>query len=355
MIQAADIARLRLVSQQLTGSQTLTTPAQLAGWMGAMQAQDYPMLKWAVGVRLPGHTDAAVEAAVARAEVIRTHAMRPTWHLIAATDVWWMLELTAPQIKAASRARHKELDITPELIAFSYDTFIRALEGGRSLSREVLKPLFVKAKVPLDDNRFAHLLMLAELDGILGSGVPERGKHTYALLSERVPHKALLSREESLARLALTYFRSHGPAALPDFIWWSGLPVGDARKALQMVQSQLASAVVDGETYWMSAALPDLAPAISPVYLLPAYDEYIISYKNRSASITAAHHAQAVSSNGIFRPMLVVDGVVQGIWSRAVSGKKVKVEVKPFDNHSPEIPPLIDAEIQRFTGFLLGG
>lgn len=350
MSQLSVLARLRLSSQQIDHHQ-FDTPQAVVAYMGAMQAQDYPMSRWAVGCRLPNATDSTVEAAIAAGQIIRTHVLRPTWHLIAAADARWMLALSAPQIRAANRARHRELEITPELISFSFNTFEKALAGGKSLTREALKPLFVRAEVSLDDNRFAHLLMLAELEGLIASGVPENGKHTYALLAERIPTSPLPDRDTSLAMLARTYFRSHGPATLADFGWWSGLPAGDTRRALQMVQPELASLNIDEETYWLSGDLKENSIKNS-LYLLPAFDEFIISYKNRKATITTENHAKAVSSNGIFRPMLVADGEVVGLWSRTNKGKKVAVETAPFEPLSAEIAAQLPAAIQQFGAFL---
>ncbi|MBL8046684.1 MAG: hypothetical protein JNL09_09090, partial [Anaerolineales bacterium] len=50
-----EIAKLRLVNQQIEQQKFLSAPA-LVGWMSALQAQDYAMAKWAVGVRVPGAT-----------------------------------------------------------------------------------------------------------------------------------------------------------------------------------------------------------------------------------------------------------------------------------------------------------
>ncbi len=105
-----NVARLRLASQQLV-SKDLKTPNDLVGWMGAMQAQDYAMSKWAVGIRLPGITETKVESALDKGLILRTHILRPTWHLVSARDIYWMLELTAPQVKTLAKARHKELEL----------------------------------------------------------------------------------------------------------------------------------------------------------------------------------------------------------------------------------------------------
>ncbi len=97
-MKATHIAALRLVTQRLAGTRlnTANTAKDLVHWMGAVQAQDYPMAKWALGVRLPDLADPTVETALNDGEIIRTHVLRPTWHLVVAEDIRWMLSLTAP-------------------------------------------------------------------------------------------------------------------------------------------------------------------------------------------------------------------------------------------------------------------
>jgi hypothetical protein len=90
---------IRTLSQQLENP-LFDNPKKLVSWMGAMQAQDYTMSKWAVGVRLKSATISDVENALARGEILRTHVMRPTWHLVAAEDIRWMLELNREKLKA---------------------------------------------------------------------------------------------------------------------------------------------------------------------------------------------------------------------------------------------------------------
>ncbi len=85
------------------------TVKEIVTWMGAMQAQDYAMVKWAIGVRLPDSTEKVIETAIDNGEIIRTHLLRPTWHFVSADDIYWMLALTAPQIKASMKSRHQEL------------------------------------------------------------------------------------------------------------------------------------------------------------------------------------------------------------------------------------------------------
>src|SRR4051812_26915372 len=127
-----DLAKARLKSQQISETTLKTIPA-LVGRMGAIQAQDYAMSKWAIGIRLPGATDQSVEKAFSEGTILRTHVMRPTWHIVTAKDIHWMLELTAPKILSGMKGRHRDLELTDKLIGRCRDIFERVLEGQHHL------------------------------------------------------------------------------------------------------------------------------------------------------------------------------------------------------------------------------
>ena len=347
-----DIARIRLTSQQISGLKSKTVK-ELVTWMGALQAQDYAMVKWAVGVRNTGSTEKLVESAIDRGEIIRTHIMRPTWHLVSAEDIYWMLELSSPHIKASLKSRHRELEITDSVLTKSNSVIVRALQGGNQLSREKIIEIFQKSGINTGDNRASHLLLSAELDGIICSGATKERRPTYALLEERVPKSDTIPRAEALAKLALRYFSSHGPATLQDFTWWSGLPVQDARNALEMIQSGIKSETIGLEIYWMKDSSPDKGKHRNSVFLLPAYDEFLISYKDRRASLSNQNSIKTVSNNGIFRPVILVNGRVAGTWKRTLKKERIIVEADLFRNHNKDVLSKLE-EAVRFYGKFTG-
>jgi hypothetical protein len=334
-----DISNLRLINQKIAGSEC-KTPKEVVSWMGAMQAQEYSMAKWAIGARLPGSTEKAIESAIDKGEIIRTHLLRPTWHFVASDDIYWLLDLTAPQIRSAMKSNDKRLELDETVFRKSNEILEKALEGGNHLTREELMNLLKSGGINTSVNRSSHLLMHAELDGILCSGITKNNKQTYASLPERVPEKTILNHDEALAKLARMYFRSHGPATLKDFTWWSGLPAGRARLALEMVKSEFVAETIISETYWFSAFNPEANQNKEKVSFLPAFDEFIISYKDRTSVLHSDNHKKAVSSNGIFRPVLVVNGKVEGIWRRTINKAKVVVETGFFQK-----PAIINHEV----------
>ena len=248
-----DIIQRRLINQQLAASAAtgcFSTSAALVQWMGCIQAQDFAGGKWAIGSRIKGMTEAAVEKDFNEGRFLRTHVLRPTWHFVAPEDIRWMLKLTAPRLKAFNKNMHRNLEITPAILKRSTAIIEKALAGGKQLTRTELLLRLKKSKINTDDIRFSFLLMDAELDGVICSG-PRQGKQfTYALLEERVPPAAAKSREEALTELARRYFSSRGPATLPDFAWWGGITLSDAKKGLEQCRQELAHEEINGQAYW---------------------------------------------------------------------------------------------------------
>ena len=119
-----DISTLRLQNQQIAAAK-LKSSTELVAWMGAMQAQDFNQAKWAIGVRLPYLTEAQIESAFNNGEIIRTHLMRPTWHFVSADDIYWMLELTAKQIKSTTKSRNRDLGLTEIVLGKSKEILVK--------------------------------------------------------------------------------------------------------------------------------------------------------------------------------------------------------------------------------------
>jgi len=345
------ISTLRMRNQQIEGSE-FQSVKELVNWMGAMQAQDFAMAKWAVGCRTKHTTEKSFMEAYHQGEIIRTHLMRPTWHLVSSDDIYWMLELTGPQIKPLLKLRNRQLELTEIVYTTSYRMLENVLSNGVSLTRDELTEEFDNLHIVTNENRLSHILMGAELEGIVCSGPMKANKLTYALLSERVPVKKQLTREEALAALARRYFTSHCPATLRDFTWWSGLTITHARKALESIKGDLISETIGTETYWMSHSFTNANAAKPSVHLLPSYDEFLIGYADRTAALEAVHNKKTISENGIFRPIVVVNGQVVGLWKRITKKDTVYLEVNHFIPFDVEVTKAIEQESERYGAFL---
>lgn len=328
------------------------SPDAVVAWHGAMQAQDYAHARWAVGLRLPDASDAGISAAIDRGDIIRTHVLRPTWHLVAASDIRWMLDLSAPQIKAACAALNRQLGLDEAIFQRCNEVFRKVLAGGRQLTREELMAELAHSGIAADRHQATHIMVWAELDAVVCNGAHRGAKNTYALFDERVPAQKLPARADALAELARRYFTSHGPATLADFQWWSGLRVADARAGLEAVQHQLISETMDGQVFWMADAPAPKGTPASGLHLLPAFDEFLVSYKDRSASLDTSKQAQAITGNGIFKPVIVSGGRVRGVWRRELKKDTVAIETELFEALSDDEKNMFRAAATRFARFV---
>jgi hypothetical protein len=349
----SDIALIRLASQQLTET-ILTSPKEIVARMLAMQAQDYAMAKWAIGVRLPGSTDQDIEAAIDTAGIVRTHLLRPTWHFVAAEDVSWLLDLTRAQIIAAQNSRDRELELTEAVYTKSNSIIEKALSSGRHLTRDELLEKLNKANIATDQNRSAHLLARAELEKLICSGATRNNKPTYALLSYRVPVTRVLAKDEALAQLARCYFTSRCPATLQDFTWWSGLSAGDARQALELVKTDFSPDTINGRTYWFASGFTIPQSSTSSVFLLPSYDEFTLGYTDRSASIPAEleDYMRKISDRGVFRPIIVVQGQVVGIWKRTIKNDQLLMVLEYFTQPDMHTMHMVEEAATYYGNFV---
>lgn len=350
------ISNTRLINQQIAGTK-FKTPKEIVSFMGAMQAQDYNMAKWAIGVRLPGSTDKSVEEAFNKGEILRTHLLRPTWHFVSPNDIHWLLKLTAPNIRASLKSRHHQLELTDSVFSKCNKIIEKALDGTQ-LNRDELVRRFEKAKIATDENRAAHIMLDAELHGLVCSGKIINKKQTYTLLEERVPKTKPFNKDEALIKLAKKYFSSRGPATLQDFIWWSGLTAGDAKHSLEMVKKEFFSFKHNEQVYWVHEKDKEhhheneKGNSTKLSYLLPAYDEFLLSYRDRSASLTFDDFEKTISNNGIFRPLIVVDSQVTGIWKRTSSKETLIIELSFFKSLDKKTLSLVQNLCESFGKFL---
>lgn len=345
---------IRPYSQQLSKPQ-FDDPSKVVGWLGAVQAQNYTMAKWAVGLRLKSGNLQTVDKALEKGEILRIHVMRPTWHFVRAEDIRWMLALSAQRIRTTNfwLAEDLKMGITKDHYHQCNRLFEKMLEGHKSLTKEEIGQELNQRGFPIDNHGITRFLMHAETEGLICSGMDKNQKPTYALLEERVPPVSPLSKEEALAKLAHNYFRSHSPASLQDFVWWSGLSVTEARQAIGSIRSELVSDRYAPQELFVHESCPGTANPDETLHLLPSYDEYLLGYKDRSGVILPKHYAKAYNTWGIFYPVILHRGKLIGNWQKKGKGKGMKIETSYFE---PSINPesgLIQAAIEKYKSFHL--
>src|SRR6266849_3255479 len=323
------ITARRLRAQRLTGK-PLASPVDVVRWLGAVQSQDYAGAKWALARRSRAATDAALDRLFDDGAILRTHVLRPTWHFVVPEDVRWLLDLTGPRIRAGVAGRYRDLELDDRVVTRALAAFAAALRDGRHLTRVELGEVLRAARISPAGQRLPHLIMRAELEGLIVSG-PRRGKQfTYALLEERVPKARTLDRKEAAAELALRYFRSHGPAQVQDFVWWSGLTMADARAGIADAGAALERQAIDGKDYWSGAGPVPSRKAATIAHLLPNFDEYTVGYRDRSALTHADRRFEPgfFSFGSILSNIVIVDGLVRGAWRRTLARDCLRAEIR---------------------------
>jgi len=349
---AKNLLQQRLANQQLIRPAFGSAP-ELVHWCGAIQAQDYEMSKWAVGMRLPTATSEQIEAAISKGELVRTHILRPTWHLIHPEDVRWMMTLTAPCIEQSMGTYNRKLELDSTVFRKSHKVLEKALRDGKQLTRPELADLLEKAKIPTNDLRMNFLLIKAELDMVICNGGKRDKQITYALFEERVPAAKQLTKEESLATLALRYFNSHGPATLKDFTGWSGLPITAARQGLNLIKDQLHKETLSELEYWGPADAPDIKANDNQIQLIPNYDEYLVAYKDREIIYDGQNDDHlSREGNPLFNNIILIKGQIAGVWRRTIKKKEVVMDLQTFTPLNKTEQAKLDKEVARYKQFI---
>jgi winged helix DNA-binding protein len=326
-----DIVCQRLVYQRIEG-QKPEKPEEVVRWLGAIQAQDYRQALWAIGLRLKFATVVDIEQAIFDGKIVRTWPMRGTLHFVTPEDTKWMLKLSASRMLAKDGRRLRQLGLDEEIIEHCKGLFYDALKGNKRLSRPDMMKLLEEAGISTENQRGYHILWYVSQSGLICLGPMQDKQQTFVLLDEWVPDSRDLSREESLAELAKRYFASHGPATVHDFAWWAGLTVTDARSGLEEAMPELISEKIDGKEYWTTSDAPGhMAYDESGVDLLPAFDEYLLGYKDRTSVLTVEDAPRVVpGKNGIFLPTIVVGGRVVGTWKSRLKKNSIDITLRPF-------------------------
>jgi hypothetical protein len=346
MNRAALVSR-RLHNQKLSAPD-FRKPVEVVRWFGAVQSQDFKAAKWALALRMRSATNDVIDESFNRGAILRTHVLRPTWHFVARDDIRWLLELTAPRVDLRCGPGYRTSELDNTVFKRSHKVLERALRDGKYLSRAELRRKLNESGVEANDTvRMGHILIRAELDRVVCSG-PRMGKQlTYALFEERVPTTKTMDRDEALARLTRLYFRSHGPATLQDFVWWSGLSTADAKRGLELIGRGLEKETSGEKVYWSIRSAEALGRSSSPAHLLPVFDEYFVAYKDREIVFRPQDRRSSWDTLG---PAIVINGVAAGIWKRTDDKKSIEVKFTRALKKPERV--VVDQAVARYAGFL---
>jgi len=347
-----EIAHRRLRAQHLAGT-PLADPVAVVGHLGAVQAQEFPYALWSLAQRTTAVGVAELRTLVDDGALVRTHALRPTWHLLAPEDLGWIQALTGPRVHAFNAYYYRQFGIDAESVARTTTLITDALRGANHLTRKELAAVLDAGGYPAAGIKLAYVVMYAELEGLIVNG-PMRGKqHTYALAEERIPAPRRLAGDAALAELTRRFFAAHGPATVRDFAWWSSLTVAQIRRGLELAGPALTSAEVDGLTVWYDPATSPAGEVAPTAHLLQAYDEYVVAYSNTKFAYNVGGlvaDPDRYRQNTLFHPVLV-DSQLIGFWRRVPQGRRLLLELDLMTEPTPAQGAALDAELARHEAF----
>lgn len=346
------VAQLRLQRQRIVGAK-FDTPVEVVAWLGAIQAQDYASSLWAIGLRTHQASRVAVEQAIVERRIVRTWPMRGTLHFVAAEDARWMSALMTPRVIAASKARlQREFELDDAVLARCRKVLVKALCDGRSLTRNNLYATLEKAGIATAKQRGTHITGRLAQEGLLCLGPRADKQPTFVLLDEWVIAHRAMEREQALAELAHRYFHGHGPATVQDFAWWSGLTLKDVRLAIHLVGTDLEQETIDGQVYLHAGDASATGEELRTPQLLPAFDEYLVAYRDRSDALEARFSRQVIGLNGLFNASLVIDGRIIGTWKRSLDPAGIMIELSPFRTLLKKELKALDNVARRYGDFM---
>jgi hypothetical protein len=307
---ADEARRLRVQAQLLTGSDL--APAEVVNRAVALQGQDLPAALRAIAIRSrPGTTLADVRAAFDAGLLVRSWPMRGT--LFATTPAWLaaLLHFTAERTHRATTLRRVHLNLDDDELVRAREVLAEALSES-PLPRSDALALCEKAGIPTADGRGFHILMHLCAGGLAHWGAFDE-KGAQQLLTRTVtPPPA--DPDAALAAVVHDFVAARGPVTEADLAWWTKLPRATLRPAIEA--ADLTNVRVDGVAAWVIGE-PSV-PERSGVILAPGFDEWILGYADRSLVATPQMFAALCpGGNGIFRPPVLVDGVVVGTWRPA--------------------------------------
>ncbi|MEU5909528.1 winged helix DNA-binding domain-containing protein [Micromonospora sp. NPDC047527] len=365
-VSARRLARHGLSAPASPGSPSAPDAEGVADVVSAMcgaHAQVASAAELSVGLRVPGATRAHVRQALWRDRtLVKTRGPRGTVHLLAAADLpMWIGALTALPAPAWEQSRDL---LTPEqteqVLAAMGDALAEAELTTAELTEEIVArtgPWAGERVMEAFQDRWPRwiaAMTAATRGGVICFG-PNRGRATtYTSPTRWLPGFTPMAGPAALADLVRRYLFAYGPATPAQFAQWLSAPVRWATWLFDSVD--LAEVTVEGTPAWVAADdadFPDDRP--SGVRLLPYFDAYAVGCHPRERLYPggAAERALARGQAGNY-PVLLVDGVVAGVWHQRRSGRTIHVTVEPLRALGSGRQRELEEEVERVGQILEG-
>lgn len=351
-MQTARVLAQRLTTQRLA-SGPLPTATEAVRLLTCVQSQERDHALFSLGLRTRRTTYAAVRAELDQGTFVRTHILRPTWHFVAAEDLRWILALTSVRVLSSMAARHRQLGLDePGRLDDGLSLLAELLQGKHFHTRPEVGEAFAERHSPIRAGEpLGHLLMVAELQGLICSGPTKGVHHAYALVDEVVEPTPSLDPDDAHRELVQRFFRGHGPASVKDFTRWSSLTVAGTRASLADLSDVLEQVDVEGTPHWFDPTnVPRRSAAAPAAYLFPVYDEAVLSYPSVNFPLALDHPDGEHPDPFWARVVLHQENV--GLWKRTVTGDAVEVEVRLAPSVDDAGRAAVSEAAQRLANFL---
>jgi hypothetical protein len=355
---------LRLEAQRLH-PESAGEPGDLAQVLRAvcgLQAQEATAAALGLRARCAGLVQVEVERARLEARsLVRTWGPRGTLHLLAAADLAWLVSLFGPVFIAKNRRRYRELGLDEATITSGLSVLRRALSDRGPLSRSEIRLHLEKDGIPAEGQALIYLIQRAALEGQVCLGPDRDGQPTYVLVEDWITVEPGPSGEAALAELARRYLSAYGPAIPADLAAWSGLGLGEARRAWERISGERVEVEAAGSPAWMAAgsfearrAALDARRRDAPnLRLLPRFDTYLLGYASRELAVPVKHARRVNAGGGIIHPVVLAGGRAAGTWRIQQKRQRLVIQVEPFEPFDPGLLPLLEVEA-RDTGRFYG-
>jgi hypothetical protein len=311
-----ELRAARLASQLLAGRPAASVEAVVERLL-AVQAQDERGFRLAIRPRSSRLSALDVERSLTSTRsLVVTWLNRGTLHLVSAKDYWWMHPLTTPQLGAANRRRLGQEGVSVAQAERGIEAIVAAIAADGPQSRSALCARLAALAIPTAGQALIHLLLAASIRGLIVRGPVLDGEHAYVGVAEWLGNAPPgLDRGVALGRLARRYLAGHAPARPSDLAKWAGITLGDARRGFDAITGE-------AEELPFGFVLADSSVEVSamPSRLLGAFDPLLHGWASRGVFV--GDHGGVVTSNGIFRPVALVEGRVVATW-RLATGEVV--------------------------------
>ncbi|WP_327040785.1 winged helix DNA-binding domain-containing protein [Micromonospora ureilytica] len=362
-VSARRLARHRLSAPASGAAPDAGRVADVVSAICGAHAQIASAAELSVGLRVPGATRTLVRRALwTDRTLVKTRGPRGTVHLLAAADLpMWVGALSA--LPAPSSERSVAV-LTPQqteqVLAAIADAVAEADLTTAELTEEIVSrtgpwagDLVMEAfqdKWP----RWVAAMTAATRSGVICFG-PNRGRvSTYTSPTRWLPDFVPMPGPAALAALVRGYLYAYGPATPAQFARWLAVAPGWA--TLLFDSLDLTEVTVEGTRAWVAAddtEFPDDRP--SGLRLLPYFDAYAVGCHPRERLFpgAAADRALAGGQAGNY-PVLLVDGVVAGVWHQRRSGRSIRVTVEPLGTLGAARQRALGEEVERVGEILEG-